>query len=936
MALGVGQIAVRSALNESLVAEIPLTATAEELDSLDVTLAPVAAYQQVGVTRLPELDSIQFTIEREPSPRIRIVSEQAMREPLVTLLLELDWTGGRLVREFGLLLDPSEGVLTQSGAQAVAAAPTRQSAPAPASAAPRRTVPAAVQTPAPPRIAVDVVPGVSHGPVQPGETLWAIAESYRPANVTVNQFMDAMVAANPAAFIGGSADQLRAGAVLRIPAMAGVRLDGASPAPVAATSTTTDDPAQPRVRLLPADTEAAPEAVEQVAGGTRINPPTASLQLDSAFKIKFSQGQPVLRVATLEDLRSRINSLVGVDDAALVAVTSSSPAATSPSAQPAPTPSPAPSPATGAGTSAQPFQETGTGQVTETPAPAPAPAPVVAPPAPPPVVAAPAPAPAPVVAPPPPPAVTAPPAPRPSAATPPPPPPSDSLIDRLLGDPIMLGGIGAVILLAIGGAVVLMRRRRQDAALEDDESGELGFETIDHPLSDDTSSSMGRDVPGLAAAAAEWADTDLEATASDAAPKVRPVTSNAMERVDLLLAVGNYREAENVARAALEEDATNADLGMKLLEVYFATGNETAFVEQAELLSERLLSTDSAQWGKVVDMGRQLCPEHPLFGGDAPPAASGAVSGSAGQGDEFDFDLGGLDDEPAPVAPRAAAPAAAGADDLDFDLMDFGDQSPAAAPPVVRDTPKAAPAPAAAADDLDFDFDSSFDFDAGERLDTPVAKREQEIETQSAEDVLDNTFTVEESAPTVSGDDDLGMELQDLDFDLGGEPAPSPATRTTAELPAADDGLDDLQFSTGADEAPAAKTDDDAAVLDELSFDFDSSSSTAAMSDDLDNEPRNLASDDTEDTLVFDTASTGSDTSDDVFGFGDVAASGDDFDLDADGFGGEDHVETKLALAEAYIDMEDKDGARSLLEEVLTEGSDVQRRRAEEMMGKVA
>ncbi len=43
-------------------------------------------------------------------------------------------------------------------------------------------------------------------------------------------------------------------------------------------------------------------------------------------------------------------------------------------------------------------------------------------------------------------------------------------------------------------------------------------------------------------------------------------------------------------------------------------------------------------------------------------------------------------------------------------------------------------------------------------------------------------------------------------------------------------------------------------------------------------------------------------------------------------------METKLELAAAYIDMEDKDGAKELLEEVLKEGSLSQRKRADQML----
>ncbi|MCC5811912.1 MAG: hypothetical protein JJU06_16230, partial [Ectothiorhodospiraceae bacterium] len=55
-------------------------------------------------------------------------------------------------------------------------------------------------------------------------------------------------------------------------------------------------------------------------------------------------------------------------------------------------------------------------------------------------------------------------------------------------------------------------------------------------------------------------------------------------------------------------------------------------------------------------------------------------------------------------------------------------------------------------------------------------------------------------------------------------------------------------------------------------------------------------------------------------------------DDDDDLFGGADENSTKLDLAKAYLDMGDSEGARSLLEEVLEEGDDSQKREAQELM----
>ena len=48
-----------------------------------------------------------------------------------------------------------------------------------------------------------------------------------------------------------------------------------------------------------------------------------------------------------------------------------------------------------------------------------------------------------------------------------------------------------------------------------------------------------------------------------------------------------------------------------------------------------------------------------------------------------------------------------------------------------------------------------------------------------------------------------------------------------------------------------------------------------------------------------------------------------------------DEVATKLDLARAYLDMEDPEGARSILQEVLEEGSTEQKSEAESLISKI-
>ena len=51
--------------------------------------------------------------------------------------------------------------------------------------------------------------------------------------------------------------------------------------------------------------------------------------------------------------------------------------------------------------------------------------------------------------------------------------------------------------------------------------------------------------------------------------------------------------------------------------------------------------------------------------------------------------------------------------------------------------------------------------------------------------------------------------------------------------------------------------------------------------------------------------------------------------------GDDDMVNTKLDLAKAYIEMDDEEGARSILEEVIEEGNAAQKDEAQELIGKM-
>ncbi|MFK7892915.1 MAG: FimV/HubP family polar landmark protein [Granulosicoccus sp.] len=106
--LGLGDIEMQSALNQPMNAEIRLTAVRPgELDGMIVRLASDEAFERAGIEKSSALSELTFTVDQSSgNPVIRISSETPIIEPFLNFLLEVDWTQGRMVREYTVLLDP--------------------------------------------------------------------------------------------------------------------------------------------------------------------------------------------------------------------------------------------------------------------------------------------------------------------------------------------------------------------------------------------------------------------------------------------------------------------------------------------------------------------------------------------------------------------------------------------------------------------------------------------------------------------------------------------------------------------------------------------------------------------------------------------------------------------------------------------------------------
>ncbi|MDW8479268.1 MAG: FimV/HubP family polar landmark protein [Xanthomonadales bacterium] len=266
-ALGFGEIEVRSRLNEPLDATIRVSGDAEELASLSVRLAAAEEFARLGLRRQAVAVALDFLVERDERGEavVRVRSRQPVREPLLPLLVEAQWSRGRMLREFVVLLDPpltvpaivraeparveevpparSEPIAAPApeprpepapepvpepapppvaGPEPAGVPPEQAPAPEPEGAGPRpEEAPAPEPAPQPEAVAPPPAPALApaeYGPVAAGETLWQIALGTRPADdIAVQQMLLALFEANPEAFIDGNVNLLRRGAVLRIP-----------------------------------------------------------------------------------------------------------------------------------------------------------------------------------------------------------------------------------------------------------------------------------------------------------------------------------------------------------------------------------------------------------------------------------------------------------------------------------------------------------------------------------------------------------------------------------------------------------------------------------------------------------------------------------------------------------------------------------------------
>lgn len=220
LGLGLGDISLKSSLNQPLQAEIKLLQTRELAEEeILPSLASEEEFNRAGVERFFFLSNIDFDVELsgKGDGTLLLTTKQSIQEPFLNFLVEINWPTGRVLREYTVLLDPP---VYEDTAPAIVVTPQ--------TSAPTQAVMEAEKQVAEARHSRAVVTPVSQnesrvsngtfGPVGSSDTLWNIALEVRPdRSFTVQQTMMAIRELNPDAFVAGNINKIKKGSVLRVP-----------------------------------------------------------------------------------------------------------------------------------------------------------------------------------------------------------------------------------------------------------------------------------------------------------------------------------------------------------------------------------------------------------------------------------------------------------------------------------------------------------------------------------------------------------------------------------------------------------------------------------------------------------------------------------------------------------------------------------------------
>jgi len=750
--LALGDIDLKSNLNQPFRAEITVDgANRDDVTGLTVQLASRAAFDRLGLDYPEYLQGFNLRTELRPDGNavVIVTSSASVTEPFVTILVEAIWARGRLLREYTVFLDPPTFV-----APAPAPAPVQ----APSTATESRTTGTVVRQPPPPAPRAAPAdqpagqpfdaPGDSYR-VQRNDTLWKIADRYRPdTSVSVNQMMMAIYEANPNAFMGQNINLVRAGSILRIPDRSAVTAISASQANAEVarqydewrSGSAYSAPSEPvaRLELRPPSEESSPGVGGQpVTGDAELTKENVELRDELAGvrdELEETQRLLQLRDEEMAQLQQRLQAIEEAESEVVAPVSPAQPEELAPQPEPAAETETPPAPVQPAARLAQPAAD-------------------------------------------------------------------ESLFGKVISfvtAPLFLILLGLGVIVAALLAVLRRRRAATEEFVEpwdsagqaaDDSSltgqtqtltelpvrarGEESIVVEEGVSAEDTGSleipvfeprtdATGKfELPDFETTAETTGSLELPTfddlgaaeTPAEPLPEVKPgkaeisaideLSNTIMERLgqdqgdpigeaDFHMAYGLYDQAADVVRSALNKAPERRDLRAKLAEIYFVWGNKDQFLQSAQKLFDTRDEGADSDWDKILIMGKQIAPEEPIFSGEL--RSSG----------EEPVDLALEATAVAPPVDLSLAEEDQGSVDLDFgDALETGGDTRET--PVLTDTGAVAEEKiwaAAGEDDEELDFDFSGDTQESPTLET-VAAENATLETPTIESVSLDTPTME-------------------------------------------------------------------------------------------------------------------------------------------------------------------------------------------------
>ncbi len=882
-AAGLGSVNVTSALGEPLNASIELLSmTPAELASLQAKIDSEAAYVEQGLTRLAVHDEIKLRISKDAGNNIlKLTSNSAIADPVLDLLVVVEWSNGRISRQYTVLLDPP----SYNPATTQTQVPTTNQFDN-ASIKKTNTNPANQSQSA-------TSPAQEHL-TKRGDTLYKIARRMQPAGVDLDKVLVALFEANPDAFDGKNMNRLKVGKILQAPsedalntmtnqhANSQIKLQTAdwnkyrnklAEAVAQRTAQASDEDKQSssgKINSAAEDKSASTDASKDVVKLSTAN--TNEMNADTQAKLTALQEEISAREKGLKEAEERTAALEKQieDMQKLLALKNNAML----NAQEQLTQKEAVAKTDGQLKQDKPEIKTeaadkGTGKPLEAQKPAAASSKTVAVPE----------------------------TKQPSFFA--------SLLDTAIDQ---FNGLNKLLLLGVAGILALLVvvwlyiRNKRNKQLQDFEqgimtSGSLKANTV-----------FGDTASGMVATGDTSFLTDFSHSASNALIDTNDV--DPIAEAEVYMAYGRDAQAEEILKDAISKEPQRYELHLKLLEMYAANKNTSAFEAVAgEMFAT--LGSDNPTWIKVAEMGAKLEPTNPLY-----QLKEGSVEQSAelkvAETKPNQSNLPQLDSVPTQSDQAELTeikPTTNEVAEGELDASDFSDS------------------PLAAEVDLDFSISDNADVN-----DTVVAG----LDVEPAESLvqLQDEVATSKNEPTLQFDLNNSDELEEVEKSVTDLPS--------LDFPTFETNSNSEEKIAGSSNALAKDVDETELSLDSPTMDEDSSkenlldSSEDNASDDFDFSDDNETSQnelDTKSANILDVSGISLDISDEVsFATDSESEQDEETAIEEPMTPAHEEVETKLELVAAYIDMEDKDGAKELLEEVLKEGNTSQRKRADQIL----